>query len=254
MHVQTDKPIVFLDLETTGVNVVTDRIVEIALIKKNPDGSTQELCKRVNPEMEIPQQASDVHGITNADVATEPTFEQLAPELFAFLEGCDLAGFNSNKFDIPLLNEEFLRYDMDIEIENRRLIDVQTIFHRMEQRTLVAAYKFYCDKDLEGAHSALADTRATLEVLEAQLDKYSELENNADFLHEFSKHKTRNLDISGRFSLNANDEPIFNFGKFKNQTVKEVLEKEPGYYGWMLNADFSRNTKQVLKKIKASFS
>ncbi len=252
MKLNLSRPIAFFDLETTGTNIVSDRIVEIAILKVFPDGAKESYCKRVNPEMEIPAGASAVHGIFNKDVATCPTFEMLAPEVYAFLKDCDLGGFNSNRFDIPLLVEEFLRFGFDLEVETRKLVDVQAIFHRMEERTLSAAYKFYCEKSLENAHSAEADTMATFEVLEAQLDKYADkMVGTVDFLHEFSKRNSRTLDTAGRFALNDKDEPCFNFGKHKGKTVKEVFQLEPGYYGWMLQAEFALDTKNVLKKIKA---
>jgi len=252
MKLSLSRPLAFFDLETTGTNIVTDRIVEIAIVKVNPDGTRESYSKRVNPEMEIPAGASAVHGIFNKDVATAPTFETLAPEIFNFLNDCDLAGFNSNRFDIPLLVEEFLRFGLDLEVESRKLVDVQAIFHRMEERTLSAAYRFYCDKTLENAHSAEADATATFEILEKQLEKYADkVVGTVDFLHEFSKRNSRTLDTAGRFALNDQDVPCFNFGKHKGRTVKEVFEMEPGYYGWMLQAEFALDTKNVLKKIKA---
>jgi DNA polymerase-3 subunit epsilon len=252
MKLQITRPIAFFDLETTGTNIVSDRIVEIAIVKVFPDGSKEHYCKRVNPEMEIPAGATAIHGISNKDVATEPTFEQLAAEIYSFLDNCDLGGFNSNRFDIPLLVEEFLRFGHDLNVENRKLVDVQAIFHRMEERTLGAAYRFYCDKTLENAHSAQADAVATYEILEAQLERYKEqVTGSVDFLHEFSKRNSKTLDIAGRFALNDIDQPVFNFGKHKGKTVKEVLDVEPGYYGWMLQAEFALDTKNVLKKIKA---
>ncbi|MES2628318.1 MAG: 3'-5' exonuclease [Bacteroidota bacterium] len=251
MKLNLERPIAFFDLETTGTNIVSDRIVEIAIVKIQPDQSKETYSKRVNPEMLIPEASSAIHGITNKDVALSPTFEQLAPEIFEFLKGCDLGGFNSNRFDIPLLVEEFLRYGFDLEVENRKLVDVQAIFHRMEERTLSAAYRFYCDKNLENAHSAEADAVATYEILEAQLDRYGDkIQSSVEFLHEFSKRNSRTLDIAGRFALNDKDVPCFNFGKHKGKPVKEVFELEPGYYGWMLQAEFALDTKNVLKKIK----
>ncbi len=253
MQLKLERPIAFFDLETTGTNIVSDRIVEIAIVKVMPDQSRITYCKRVNPEMMIPEASSAIHGITNKDVAMCPTFEMIAQEVFDFLIGCDLGGFNSNRFDIPLLVEEFLRYGFDLEVENRKLVDVQAIFHRMEERTLSAAYRFYCDKTLENAHSAEADAVATFEILEAQLDRYADkVESSVDFLHEFSKRNSRTLDIAGRFALNEKDVPCFNFGKHKGKPVKEVFETEPGYYGWMLQAEFALDTKNVLKKIKKS--
>ncbi len=252
MQLSLTRPIAFFDLETTGTNIVSDRIVEIAIVKIYPDQRKESYSKRVNPEMEIPAASSAIHGIYNKDVATAPTFETLAPEIFAFLQDCDLGGFNSNRFDVPLLIEEFLRFGFDLEVENRKLVDVQAIFHRMEERTLSAAYKFYCEKTLENAHSAEADATATFEILEAQLDKYADkVVGTVDFLHEFSKRNSRTLDIAGRFALDDKDVPVFNFGKHKGKPVKEVFQTEPGYYGWMLNAEFALDTKNVLKKIKS---
>lgn len=252
MKLQLARPIAFFDLETTGTNIVSDRIVEIAIVKVFPDQHKVSYCKRVNPEMLIPESSSAIHGIYNKDVALCPTFETLAPEIYDFLKDCDLGGFNSNRFDIPLLVEEFLRFGFDLEVENRKLVDVQAIFHRMEERTLSAAYKFYCDKPLENAHSAEADATATWEILEAQLDRYADkVTGTVDFLHEFSKRNTRTLDIAGRFALDDKDVPCFNFGKHKGKPVKVVFELEPGYYGWMLQAEFALDTKNVLKKIKA---
>ncbi len=251
MKLNLTKPIAFFDLETTGTNIVSDRIVEIAIVKISPNQEKETYCKRVNPEMLIPEGATAVHGISNKDVALCPTFEALAPEIFDFIKGCDLGGFNSNRFDIPLLVEEFLRFGYDLEVEERKLVDVQAIFHKMEERTLSAAYKFYCDRNLDNAHSAEADAVATYEILEAQLDRYGDkLAADVDFLHEFSKRNSKNLDIAGRFALNEKDIPCFNFGKHKGKTVKDVLENEPGYYGWMLQAEFALDTKNVLKKIK----
>lgn len=251
MPLELNRPLAIFDLECTGTNISTDRIVEISIVKLMPDGSQDVYTRRVNPEMEIPESASAIHGITNKDVALAPTFEQLAPEVYQFLDNCDLAGFNSNRYDIPLLVEEFLRCGLDLQTEHRKLIDVQTIFHKMEERTLGAAYAFYCQKNLDHAHSAEADALATAEILLAQLDRYSDkLKGNVDFLHEFSKRQVNTLDTAGRLALNDKKEPIYNFGKHKGRTVKEVMELEPGYYGWMLNAEFPLDTKNVLRKIK----
>lgn len=249
MELNLKNPLIFFDLETTGVNISKDRIVEISLIKVMPSGQEIEKTLRINPEMPIPAEATAVHHITDEDVKNAPTFKQVAKELGKFFEGCDIAGFNSNKFDIPLLMEEFLRADVNVDLSRHRFIDVQTIFHKMEQRTLVAAYKFYCGKNLEDAHSANADTKATYEVLKAQLDRYPELKNDVEFLSTFSTHN-RNVDLAGRIIYNDQKVPVFNFGKYKGVSVEEVLRKDMGYYGWMMNGDFPLNTKQVLTNIK----
>ncbi|MDX1652392.1 MAG: 3'-5' exonuclease [Brumimicrobium sp.] len=249
MELNIEKPLVVFDLETTGLDVSTDRIVEIALLKITPEGKEFRFKKVLNPEIPISEESVSIHGITNEEVKDKPTFSELADEIADFIGDADLAGFNSNKFDIPLLAEEFLRIDHPFTMEGRKFIDVQNIFHRMEQRTLVAAYKFYCDKDLNDAHSADADVTATYEVLKAQLKKYDELENNTDFLAEFSAmNKNKILDFAGRIAQNEKGEVIYNFGKHKGKTVAEVATEEPGYYGWMLNGKFPRYTKAILKK------
>ena len=206
---------------------------------------------RINPEMHIPEQASEVHGIYDDDVKDCPTFKQVAKDVANDFEGADIAGFNSNRFDVPLLAEEFLRAGVDLDMTRRKFIDVQVIFHKMEQRTLSAAMKFYCGKELEGAHSADADTRATYEVLQAQLDRYDELQNDIAWLSEFSSH-TRNVDFAGRIVYDDKGVEVFNFGKYKGIPVVEVLRRDPGYYSWMMQGDFSLNTKQVLTRIKLS--
>ncbi len=249
MELNLKKPVVFFDLETTGVDVVNDRIVEISLLKVFPDGKEESKTMRINPEMPIPKQASDIHGITDDDVKNEPTFNFVAKEVAKFIEGCDLAGYNSNKFDIPLLAEEFLRVGVDVDLKKHRFIDVQVIFHKMEQRTLTAAYKFYCQKSLDDAHSAEADTKATYEIFKAQIERYEELKNDMEELSKFSSHN-KNVDFAGRIVLNDKGEEIFNFGKYKGQTVESVLEKDQGYFGWMLNSDFPLYTKKVLTAIK----
>ena len=249
MKLDLKKPIAFFDLETTGVNVSTDRIVEYSIIKLHPNGKKESKTQRVNPEMPIPASVSAVHGITNEDVKDEPTFKELAPLLYIFLNDCDLAGFNSNKFDIPLLIEEFGRASFEFDVSDRSLVDVQNIFHKMEQRTLAAAYKFYCDKNLEDAHSAEADNTATYEVLLAQLERYSELQNDVKFLDSFSR-RSNHVDLMGRFAYNDDKKIVFNFGKHKGKLVADVLTKEPGYYGWMMNGDFPADTKQIITKIK----
>lgn len=254
MKLNLKKPIVFFDLETTGVDVATDRIVEICLIRLEPNGNRQSMTIRLNPERHIPEDASAVHGIYDADVKDCPTFREKAEELKKVFDGCDLAGFNSNRFDIPLLAEEFIRSGVNIDLNSPRRVDVQNIYHKLERRTLVAAYKFYCDKDLENAHSALADTEATLEVLEAQLDRYpDDLQNNIDFLAQYSS-RDNFVDFAGRFAYNAKGEEIVNFGKHKGRLVKDVLRVEPSYYNWMMQSDFTMNTKQVLTRLKYKYS
>ena len=249
MELNLKNPIVFFDLETTGISVVTDRIVEISYVKVSPNGTEEVKTRRINPGMPIPPASTAIHGITDEDVKDCPTFKEVAKSLASQIEGCDLAGFNSNRFDIPLLAEEFLRAGVDLDMTKRKFIDVQTIFHKMEQRTLVAAYKFYCDKSLENAHSAEADTIATYEVLKAQLDRYPELQNDMQFLAEYSSFN-KNVDFAGRMIYDEDGNEVFNFGKNKGRLVAEVLDKEPGYYSWMMNGDFSLNTKQVLTNIK----
>ena len=253
MDLKLTKPLVFFDLETTGVNIAVDRIVEISILKVFPNGTKESKTWLVNPEVEIPKEASDIHGITNERVVTEPTFKELAPEVEKMIDGCDLAGFNSNRFDIPLLAEELMRVGIDFDMENRKAIDVQTIFHKKEQRTLSAGYKFYCGKDLEDAHSAEADTLATYEILLAQVDKYDDLENSVDSLSDFSKHGKR-ADFAGFILMNDEEQEIFSFGKYKGRTVVEVLKENPGYFNWIQNADFPLYTKKVLKQIKEKMS
>lgn len=250
MNLNLKNPLVFFDLETTGVNINNDRIVEICYLKVYPNGNEESKTMRINPEMHIPEQSSAVHGIYDEDVADCPTFKEVAKVIVRDIEGCDLAGFNSNRFDVPLLAEEFLRAGVDIDMSRRKFIDVQVIYHKLEQRTLSAAYKFYCDKNLEDAHTAEADTRATYEVLKAQLDRYPEaLQNDMGFLSEYSSF-TRNVDFAGRMVYNEENIPTFNFGKYKGKPVEEVLRKDPGYYSWMLQGDFTLNTKQMLTRIK----
>ena len=249
MKLQLKNPIVFFDLETTGTNTVTDRIVEISYHKISPNGREETKTLRINPEMPIPPQATAVHGISDADVADCPTFKAVAKEIARDIEGCDLAGYNSNRFDIPLLAEELLRVDVDIDLMKRKFVDVQVVFHKMEQRTLSAAYKFYCDKDLTDAHSAEADTLATYEVLQAQLDRYPELKNDVEFLSQFTA-QTNNVDFAGRIVYNEKGEEVFNFGKYKDRKVTDVLSSDIGYYGWIMTSDFSLHTKKILTNIK----
>ena len=249
MELNLNKPICFFDLETTGVNVASDRIVEISILKVFPNGNKESHTWRVNPEMPIPPNVSAIHGITNEMVANEPTFNELAPKVFQLIKDSDLGGFNINRFDIPLLAEEMLRADIDFDMKKALSVDVQTIFHKMEKRTLEAAYKFYCDKTLENAHSAEADTMATYEVLKAQLSKYEDLKNDMSFLAEFSSHRNF-ADFAGFIGFTKDGQEIFNFGKHKGTLVEEVLEKEPGYFGLLLNAYFPLYTKKVLTRVK----
>ena len=249
MKLNLKNPIVFFDLETTGTNIVADRIVEISYLKISPNGTEESKTMRINPEMHIPEQATAVHGITDDDVKNCPTFKAVANDIAGAIKGCDLGGFNSNRFDIPLLAEEFLRAGIDIDLKRHKFVDVQVIFHKMEQRTLSAAYKFYCGKNLEDAHTAAADTAATYEVLKAQLDRYPDLQNDIDFLSKFTCFN-RNVDFVGAIVYNDKDEEVFNIGKYKGQRVADVLQRDPGYYGWMMNADFSQYTKKVLTQIK----
>jgi DNA polymerase-3 subunit epsilon len=246
---QLTKPLSFFDLETTGVNVAEDRIVEISIIRLNTNGKEQVFTRLVNPDVPIPVEATAVHGITDERVASEPVFKQLASEVINFIGDSDLVGFNCLKFDVPLLMEEFLRNGFDFDMHNRKVIDVQNIFHKMEQRTLVAAYRFYCGKQLEDAHSAEADTRATMEVLMAQVEKYDELENNVNFLHDFSRRGS-SVDFAGHIVGDSNGIPVFNFGKFKGRPVIEILKQQPSYYGWMMEAQFPSYTKKVLTELR----
>lgn len=251
MELKLTRPICFFDLETTGTNVAHDRIVEISILKVYPNGNKESRTWLVNPEMQIPPEVVEIHGISNEKVANEPTFKELAKEIYNMIKDSDLGGFNSDRFDIPVLAEEMLRAEVDFDMKNMVSVDVQTIFHKMEKRTLEAAYKFYCDKDLDNAHSAKADTLATYEVLLSQLDRYPELENNIKKLAEFSTHK-RTVDFAGFIALDDDEEEVFAFGKHKGKKVLEVLDKEPGYFGWILNADFPLYTKKVLTQIKLS--
>ncbi|HDJ33733.1 MAG TPA: 3'-5' exonuclease [Bacteroidetes bacterium] len=249
MELQLKKPIAFIDLETTGINIATDRIVEISILRIDPGGKKDSVTLRVNPEMPIPPESTAVHGISDDDVADAPTFAQVARNIARMLEGCDLAGYNAGRFDIPLLAEEFLRVNVDVDLKRCRIVDVQNIFHKMEQRTLSAAYKFYCNKLLEGAHTAEADVRATHEILEAQLDRYGDLENDVEFLSSFSFHN-HHADFAGRIIYDENGTEIFNFGKHKGKPVEKVLKEEPSYYAWMMNGEFPLYTKKVLTEIK----
>jgi len=249
MNIKLEKPIVFFDLETTGIQIATDRIVEISILKVFPNGNKESKTWLVNPEMEIPKEASDIHGIINEKVVTEPTFNELATKVSEMIAGCDLAGFNSNRFDIPLLAEEMLRANVSFDMEGRKAIDVQVIFHKKEQRTLGAGYEFYCGKNLENAHSAEADTMATYEILEAQIAKYDDVESDVDFLSEYSTHGKR-ADFAGFILFDKEGIEIFSFGKYKGKKVVDVFRSNPGYYSWIKNADFPLYTKKVLTQIK----
>ncbi len=250
MNLNLANPIVFFDLETTGVNIVKDRIVEISVLKIFPNGKEEQKTIRVNPEMHIPEEASKVHGIYDEDVKDCPTFKGIARELAHYIEGCDLGGYNSNRFDIPLLAEEFLRVEVDFDMSKRKFVDVQTIFHKMEQRTLSAAYHFYCGKSLEDAHTAAADTQATYEVLKAQLDRYEgTLENSIDFLSKFST-QNKNADFAGFIIYDEKGVEVFNFGKNKGVPVEKVLKEQLGYYDWIMKSEFPLYTKKVLTEIK----
>ncbi len=244
---QLTRPLAVIDLETTGTNLATDRIVEIAIVKLMPDGSKALKHKLIHPEMPIPRQASDIHGISDEHVKDAPTFRQSANELKQFLDHCDLAGYNSNRFDIPLLVEEFLRIGIDFDMKGRKLVDVQRVFHLMEQRTLTAAYRFYCDKIHDGAHGAQADAEATLEILQAQIERYSQLGTDVDSIIKFTGDD-QVVDFARRFSM-ENGIEIFNFGKHKGRAVADVLKNEPQYYDWMMKGDFPLHTKQKLTEI-----
>lgn len=249
MELKLSKPICFFDLETTGIDITKDRIVEISILKVYPNGNKESKTWLVNPTISIPKAASDVHGITDERVAGEPTFKELAKQIHNMIKDSDLAGYNSDRFDIPLLAEEMLRAEVDFDLGNRVSVDVQTIFHKMEQRTLSAAYKFYCGKDLIDAHTASADTNATYEILKAQLDRYDNLENNIKKLSEFTYRK-QIADFAGFIGYNDKGEEIFTFGKHKGKRVEDIFDEEPGYFGWLLGADFPLYTKKILTAIK----
>ncbi|ASF43194.1 3'-5' exonuclease [Capnocytophaga endodontalis] len=249
MELKLSKPICFFDLETTGIDITKDRIVEISILKVYPNGNKESKTWLVNPTIPIPKAASDVHGITDERVAGEPTFKELAKQIHNMIKDSDLAGYNSDRFDIPLLAEEMLRAEVDFDLGNRVSVDVQTIFHKMEQRTLSAAYKFYCGKDLIDAHTASADTNATYEILKAQLDRYDSLENNIKKLSEFTYRK-QIADFAGFIGYNDKGEEIFTFGKHKGKRVEDIFDEEPGYFGWLLGANFPLYTKKILTAIK----
>lgn len=253
MKLNLKRPLVFFDLETTGTNVTKDRIVEISVVKLLPGvAEPQRKTRRVNPEMHIPEGATAVHHITDEMVANEPTFRQISKGLYEFFEGCDIAGYNSNKFDIPLLMEEFARAGLNFTIHDRHLVDVQGIFYKMEPRTLVAAYKFYCGKSLDGAHAADADTNATLEVLMGQLERYPELPVEIEALSEFSRD-SKNMDLTGRIVRGEGGDPTFNFGSHKGKTVREVLRTAPGFISWILQSDFPKDTKDLLRSLEYKY-
>jgi len=247
MTLQLSRPIAFIDLETTGINIASDRIVEIAIIKIYPNNTKQEKHKLINPQIPIPKSSSDIHGITDDKVEKAPSFKEVANELKQFIDNSDLSGYNSNRFDIPLLMEEFLRAGIVIDMSNRHLLDVQTIFHMMEKRTLEAAYKFYCEKDLTDAHSAQADVMATWEILQAQLKRYENLGNTVETVLKFTGEE-KYVDFARRFVMD-NDVEVFNFGKHKGRSVSEVLKAEPQYYDWMMRGEFPLHTKQKLTEI-----
>ena len=249
MKLRLTRPLIFFDLETTGTNILRDRIVEISIIKLMPDGQKYEKTRRLNPEMPIPTEATAIHHITDEMVANEPTFREIAPGLLASISGCDIAGFNSNRFDIPLLDAEFERAGIDFDLSKARFIDVQTIFHKKEPRTLVAAYKYYCNADLVGAHGALADTRATMEVLLAQLERYDDLPTEVNALSDFAT-PNKNVDLQGRLIYDDQHREVINFGKYKGQLAEEVLSRDPGYYNWIMQGDFPRNTKQAFTRVR----
>ncbi|MDC1402779.1 exonuclease domain-containing protein [Crocinitomicaceae bacterium] len=248
MKIQLQRPLAVFDLETTGINITQDRIIEIAILKVHPDGKQETYEKRVNPGVKMTEENMAIHGIRNEDLVNEPSFGEIALEVKEFVAGCDFGGYNSNRFDVPVLVEEMLRVDPDFDISASKFVDVQNIFHKMEQRTLSAAYQFYCGKELVNAHSALADTTATWEILNAQLEKYTELKTDMDFLSDFTiAHDFDRADFAGRLATNKKGEVLYNFGKNRGKTVREIMKNEPGYHGWMLNADFPLHTKQILK-------
>ncbi len=249
MELPLKRPIVFFDLETTGVNITNDRIVEITLLRIEPNGKETEKTFLVNPTIPISKEATDVHGITDEDVKDKPVFKEIAKNVASFIEGADIAGFNSNRFDIPLLAEEFLRADVDFNMRNRKFVDIQVIYHKMEQRNLAAAYKFYCKKELIDAHSSKADTFATYEILKAQLDFYKDIPKSVPELSEFST-QNKNADLAGHIVFNDKNVEVFNFGKYKGIPVDDVLTKDPGYFGWMMNGQFPLYTKKVLTELK----
>lgn len=253
MQLQLKRPIIFFDLETTGINITRDRIVEISIIKVMPNGEEIERTRRINPEIPIPAEASKVHGIYDEDVKDCPTFRQIAKDLAAHFTGCDIAGFNSNRFDIPMLDQELRRAGVKFDFSKAGFIDVQAIYHKREPRNLSAAFRFYCGKDLEGAHSANADTRATYEILKAQFDRYSDLPKEMEKLAEYAGYNN-NVDLMGRLIRDEKGRILINFGKYKGKVATDILAKDPGYYSWVMQGDFSENTKDEFTKIKLSLN
>ncbi|MBO6250631.1 MAG: 3'-5' exonuclease [Muribaculaceae bacterium] len=254
MKLKLKNPIIFFDVESTGLNITKDRIIEISYVKVRPDGGEPEVrTYRVNPEMHIPQESTNVHHITDDDVKDAPTFRQIAQTLANVFEGCDIAGFNSNQFDIPILAQEMARAGVNIDFARRRFVDVQTIYHKKERRDLEAAYRFYCGKEMENHHSSACDAMTTYEVLMGQLDRYPDLQNDVSFLAEYSSHNNK-VDLAGRFIYDEQQRPVFNFGKYKGQLVTDVLHRDPGYYAWMMQGDFAENTKQALTRIKLNMN
>lgn len=250
MTIKITKPLVFIDLETTGLSISTDRIVEISILKMNPDQSTEIKTLRVNPEIPIPQESINIHGITDEDVKDEPSFAKVAKTIAQFIGNADISGYNVLKFDIPLLMEEFLRNNIDFNLDGRKIVDVQHIFHKKEKRDLAAAYKFYCNKEIVNQHSAEADIIATKEVLLAQIEKYDDLDNSIDALYDFTgKQSENNVDLAGRIIKDEKGNIVFNFGKYKGQIVTDIFQKDPAYYGWMMKNDFPLYTKKKLTEL-----
>ncbi|MBU79408.1 MAG: DNA polymerase III subunit epsilon [Flavobacteriales bacterium] len=253
MKLKIKRPLCFFDLETTGISITNDRIVEMAVIKLYPNEKTEKKVWLINPQIPIPKEVSAIHGITDQMVSEAPSFKQLSKSIYNFIKGCDLAGYNSDRFDIPLLMEELLRSEINFDTKNLKTVDVQTIFHKMEQRNLSAALEFYCDKKIEKAHSAAVDTQATYDVLMAQLDRYDNLEPNISFLNDFTTRK-KSVDFAGYIIFNKEGKECFSFGKHKGKNVQEILDKEPGYFGWLLNAEFPLYTKKILTEIRIRHS
>lgn len=253
MELKLHKSICFFDLETTGINISKDRIVEISILKVNPNQSQESKTWRINPQMPIPEESSLIHGIYDKDVTNAPTFKEVAPQILEMIKDSDLAGYNSNRFDIPLLAEELLRNDFEFDLKKHRPIDVQVIFHKMEQRTLSAAYKFYCNKNLDNAHSASADTLATYEVLKSQIEKYDEVENDIKFLHEFTT-QNKNADLAGFIGIDKDNDEVFNFGKYRGKKLKDIFKTDLGYYSWLMNADFPLYSKKIFTRVKLKSS
>ena len=247
---ELQRPLAFFDLETTGLSITQDRIVEIAIVKVNPDGEEEILVQRLNPEMHIPEKVTEIHGIRDEDVADMPTFSEFAPRLKKFLVNCDLAGYNSNYFDVPVLSEEFSRADIDFDFKNCKKIDVQVIFHKNEPRDLKAAYKFYCDKELVNAHEAKSDALATYHILKSQLNKYSDLKGDVAFLERFTSRNHKMVDHANLVVADSKGVELLNFGKFKGKPVTEVLKDQPGFYNWIMKGDFPAYTKKVITEIK----